>query len=192
VPLRITQKDGKVAALVCQRTEPGEYDSSGRRKPRVVPDSEFSIEADTVISAIGQTTSVPFLKAGDNIEAAKNGTIVADKVTLATGRTGVFAAGDDVLGPATVVEALGSGERAAISIDRYLRGLDLKKDRFLEKKTPVDIPWDEANLESGARQEMPALAAGERTESFVETNLGYSKETAIKEARRCLRCDLRR
>jgi NADH-quinone oxidoreductase subunit F len=190
-PLRITKKGGRIESLVCQRTELGDYDASGRRKPKIVSGSEFLLEVDTVIAAIGQTISAPFLKAGDGIEAAKNGTIIADKVTLATGCAGVFAAGDDVMGPATVVEALGSGERSAISIDRYLRGSDLKKDRFLEKKRPVDIPWDEANLESGDREEMPRLATGERA-SFAETNLGYSKEAAIREARRCLRCDLRR
>ncbi|MFA5316154.1 MAG: NADH-ubiquinone oxidoreductase-F iron-sulfur binding region domain-containing protein [Dehalococcoidales bacterium] len=191
-PLRITAKDGHVESLVCQRTEPGEYDASGRRRPEPIPGSEFSLKIDTVIAAIGQAPDTPFLKGDDGLVTAKGGTIVADTITLATGRAGVFAAGDGVTGPATVVEALASGERAAISIDRYLRGADLKENRYLEKKTPIDIPWDEENLESGGRREMPALAVSERTRGFAEVNLGYSKETAIKEARRCLRCDLRR
>ncbi len=191
-PLRITAKDDRVERLVCISTEPGEYDSSGRRRPKPIPGSEFSLKVDTVIGAIGQAPDTEFLKRFDGLTMAKNGTIEVDHITLATGCAGIFAAGDGVTGPATVVESLASGERAAVSIDRYIRGVDLKKDRYMEKKTPVDIAWNEEEMETGARLEMPSLVVDERIDSFIEVNLGYSKELAIKEAKRCLRCDLRR
>ncbi len=191
-PSRITGKDSHVESLVCLRTELAEYDASGRRRPVNVPGSEFSLNVDTVIAAIGQAPDTSFLKDEGGLATTKGDTFVVDNITLATGRVGVFAAGDDVTGAATVTEAMAGGERAAISIDRYLRGVDLKENRFLEKKTPIDIPWDEENLEPGGRQAMPALKADKRNNGFEEVNLGYSKKMAIKEARRCLRCDLRR
>jgi len=191
-PLRINGAAGRVSGLVCLKTEPGEYDSSGRRKPKTIPGSEFTLEVDTVIAAIGQVPDTGFTGKTSGLAVQRNGTMAVDAETLATGRAGIFAAGDNVTGPATVVEAMAGGEQAAISIDRYIRGVDLAGNRAIELKTPQDIPWDEHEMETGPRMQMPAAPQVRRKTSFDEVNLGYSRETAVKEARRCLRCDLKR
>jgi len=188
-PIKINGQDGRITGLLCQRTRPGEYDSSGRRRPQPVTGSEFLIEADTLIAAIGQKPETGFLeKEGFTIH--RNGTIAVEEATFSTGRPGIFAAGDMVTGPATVLEAMATGEQAAISIHRYLNGLDPKSNRYLRKKTPVDVAWREEDLELEGRQSMPERAPATRTTGFCETNLGFTRQTAVKEARRCLRCDL--
>ncbi len=177
-------------SLECIRTELGEYDASGRRRPVPIRGSEFSLSVDAVIAAIGQSPDISFLKGDDGLETTKGDTFVVDPLTLSTQRAGVFAAGDDVTGPATVIEAMAAGEKAAISIDKYLRGEDMRTNRLPESKKPVNVPWEEEKFENSRRQEMPALPADRRTAAFREVNLGFSEKTAVKEARRCLRCDL--
>jgi NADPH-dependent glutamate synthase beta subunit-like oxidoreductase len=188
-PIKINGQDGRITGLLCQRTRPGEYDSSGRRRPQPISGSEFLIEADMLIAAIGQKPETGFLEK-EGFTLHRNGTIQVDASSLSTNRPGVFAAGDMVTGPATVLEAMASGEQAAISIHRYLNGLDLKSERFLQKKEPVDVSWREQDLELEGRQPMPELVPTTRTSCFSETNLGFTRQTAVKEARRCLRCDL--
>lgn len=189
--LQILGSKTHVFGIECLRTSSGTYDSSGRRRPEIIPGSDFCLEADTVIAAVGQIPDISFLSQNDGIALNGNNTIVVNKITLETACKGVFAAGDNVTGPATVIEAMAGGERAAISIDRYLRGIPLEVERFMENKTPVDIPWSEEEVDLGARRQMPGLTSAGRSRNFNETNLGYSKETAIQEARRCLRCDLK-
>ena len=191
-PSRVLGRDGRVESLECIRTELGDYDASGRRRPVPIEGSEFSLNVDAVVAAIGQSPDISFLKGDVGLETTKRDTFVVDPVTLVTQRSGVFAAGDDVTGPATVIDAMAAGEKAAISIDRYLRGENMRANRLAESKKPIDIPWEEEQFEAGSRQEMPALLAGKRVADFREVNLGLSEEMAIKEARRCLRCDLGR
>ena len=191
-PSKILGRDSQVESLECIRTELGEYDASGRRRPVAIEGSEFSLRVDTVIAAIGQQPDTSFLRGDEGLEIAKANTFVVDPVTLATQHAGVFAAGDDVTGPATVIEAMAAGEKAAISINKYLQGEDMRINRLAESKRPVDVPWEEGQVETGPRQEMPALPADRRMADFREVNLGFSKEMAVREARRCLRCDLNR
>jgi NADH-quinone oxidoreductase subunit F len=117
-----------------------------------------------------------------------------DPTTLATHIPGVFAGGDVVTGPSTVVEAMASGYRAAISIDRYLKGQDLYKDRVYQALRRAEVPKAEGEGEEGEpvkpRARMPALLVDHRVCTFEEVNLGFDEETAIREAKRCLRCDL--
>ena len=185
-------RDGQVESLECIRIELGEYDASGRKRPVAIEGSEFSLSVDVVIAAIGQQPDTSFLQGSDGLETAKGNTFVVDPVTLAVQRIGVFAAGDDVTGPATVIEAMTAGEKAAISINKYLRGEDMRTNRLAESKKPIDVPWEEERLETGLRQELPILPADRRIADFREVNLGFTREMAIKEARRCLRCDLNR
>ena len=120
-PKKILAKNGKVSAIECVRMELGEPDETGRRKPIPVEDSEFKREADMVILAIGETPDIGFLP--KEIELNENGTVWVNPVTMETSLKGVFAGGDVVSGPATVIEAIAAGKRAAESIKKYLESL---------------------------------------------------------------------
>jgi len=195
-PTRILAENGKVKGLECQRMELGAFDASGRRRPVPVKGSEFVLEVDMAIPAIGYMPDLSCLPQNDGFKTTKAGTLSVDPITLATHLPGVFAGGDVVTGPSTVVEAMASGYRAAISIDRYLRGRDLYKDRFYQAERRADVPKAEA--EEGEetavkpRVDMPAMAVDRRVCTFEEVNFGFGEETAIREAKRCLRCDLER
>ncbi|MDD4635697.1 MAG: FAD-dependent oxidoreductase [Dehalococcoidales bacterium] len=190
-PLQIMGSKAKVYGVECLRTSPGVYDTSGRRRPEIIPGSDFCLEADTVIAAVGQIPDTSFLNQSGAIKINTNKTIGINNITMQTGHEGVFAAGDNVTGPLTVIEAMAGGERAAISIDCYIRGIPFDKDRFRVNKTPVDIPWSEEEIELGSRSLIPELTPAERDGNFNETSLGFSWDNAIREARRCLRCDLK-
>jgi NADPH-dependent glutamate synthase beta subunit-like oxidoreductase len=118
-PKKILGESGKVSAVECIRTELGELDDTGRRKPVAVEDSEFVQKTDMVILAIGETPDLEFLP--EEVELNENGTIWVNPITMETSLKGVFAGGDAVTGPATVIEAIQAGKRAAESIDEYLR-----------------------------------------------------------------------
>jgi len=167
----------------------GELDSSGRRKPEPIAGSEFNLKANTVIAAIGQSIdrsalSKQMLNSRQYVQI--------DEDTMETPVEGVFAGGDCVHGPATVIEAIAAGRRAAASINRYLSGQLLKSPEKLHERAkdepdrlPVN-PSEEAKPKS--RVEMPALSAKERRRNFKEIKLGFSEEMARSEADRCLRC----
>ncbi|MEW6615878.1 MAG: FAD-dependent oxidoreductase [Thermodesulfobacteriota bacterium] len=121
-PLQVFTADGKVASLRCMRMELGKPDASGRRMPIPVEGSEFDIELDTLIPAIGQVPDISFLGESSEIELTKKGTIAVNPDTLETSRPGVFAGGDCQTGPKIAVEAVAAGKKAAVSIDKYLRG----------------------------------------------------------------------
>jgi len=181
-PTRVLGADGRVTSLECLRMELGEPDESGRRRPVPIPGSEFAVEADTVIVAIGQGLAIGYwrLDIGD--------WIAADPVTLRTNLEGVFAGGDAVTGPATVIEAIAAGKRAAESIGRYLRGEDLAAGRTLWPPDTDGIEYyTPPVVESEARARMPRLPVVER-KGFAEISLGFSEEEAVAEAERCLSC----
>jgi putative selenate reductase YgfK subunit len=184
-PKKIVGKDGKVVGIECLKMRLGEPDESGRRRPIPVEGSEFTVPADTVILAIGETPDTSFLP--KEIQVTKGNTIVVDQVTLQTTVPNIFAGGDAVTGPASVVEAIASGKKAAESIDRYLRGLDLKAGR--EKETH-EIKWasTEKPLEKKPRQPMPHLEPLQRGRNFNEVELGFSSTAGMQEAHRCLSC----
>ena len=121
-PTRILAENGKVKGLECQRMELGAFDASGRRRPVPVKGSEFVLEVDMAIPAIGYMPDLSCLPQNDGFKTTKAGTLSVDPITLATHLPGVFAGGDVVTGPSTIVEAMAGGYRAAVSIDRYLRG----------------------------------------------------------------------
>ena len=181
-PTRVLGADGRVTRLECLRMELGEPDESGRRRSVPIPGSEFAVEADMVIVAIGQVLDIGYwrLDIGD--------WIAADPLTLATDVPGVFAGGDAVTGPATVVEAIAAGKRAAESIGRYLRGEDLAAGRTLWPPDTSDIEYyTPPVVEPETRVPMPKLPLAERAD-FAEINLGFSEEEAVAEAERCLSC----
>lgn len=194
LPKRIVGKNGKVTGLECIRTELSEdLDSRGRKMPVPVSDTEFMIDVDGVIVAVGQTPDLSFLNKSREIKTSEENTLVVDQITLATSKPVVFAGGDLVRGPSTVIEAAADGERAARFIDKYLEGIPMVEEPYKEPYFPEQrevIPRSE-EIPRGTRQKpVPKLRLKERLCSFREVNLGYSEEAAIREAKRCIRCDL--
>jgi heterodisulfide reductase subunit A len=184
-PTKILGKNGKVCGMECIRMELGPPDESGRRRPIPIEGSEFEIEADTIIPAISQSPELGPLKDDVKLEKTKWDTLVVDPVTLQTSLQGVFAVGDVVSGPATVIEAIAGGKEAAISIDRYIKGMDMKEGREIEREEVEEVI---PPTEKEARQEESSLPVGERSKSFKEVDLGLTLEQAIEEANRCLNC----
>ncbi|MFQ5825852.1 MAG: FAD-dependent oxidoreductase, partial [Dehalococcoidia bacterium] len=184
-PARLGRENGRVR-LECQRMRLGEMDSSGRRRPEPIAGDEFSLDFDTVIAAIGQVPEVPQTFA---LELGRGNTITVDADTQATSRGGVFAGGDCVTGPASVIEAIADGRRAAISIDRYLGGSGDISEVLLPPEAGEEATFatEEGEL---YRPPMPHLPLEKRMEGFPEVELGYGDEPAMEEARRCLKCDL--
>ncbi|MBM4432370.1 MAG: pyridine nucleotide-disulfide oxidoreductase, partial [Chloroflexi bacterium] len=183
-PIKVAGANGRVSVILCQRMRLGEPDESGRRRPVPIEGDTFELPVDTVIAAIGQTVDEDLSAVGQTTR----GWIPTDPVTLQTNLPGVFAGGDAVSGPASVVEAVGAGHRAAESIRRHLLGEDLAQGRAAE---PVDISdidyYDPAKWDLSPRHEMPHREPGARA-GFDEVNLGFSEEQAIAEAKRCLSC----
>lgn len=170
--------------------ELGEPDNSGRRRPVPIKNSEFVLEVDFVIVAIGQFPEVGVLKK-EGIKTDKKEAIVTDS-SYVTNIKGVFAAGDVVTGAATAGEAIAGGKKAAISIDKYLRGEALAsfKVPFTVSKGEIDeINKNEFEKEEiKPRQKMSELSLEERLNNFKEIELGLSEEQVRKEADRCLKC----
>ncbi len=182
-PSRIVSRNGELE-LECLGMRLGEVDASGRRRPEPIEGSEFVMSFDTIIAAIGQRSEIP---GRFNLPIGRGNTIQVDPDTLATGREGVFAGGDAISGPASVIEAIADGRQAAISIDKYLGGSG-EIDETLAPSEEAAAPLKEAV--EGRRTEVPTLPVAERLRGFGQVELGLSEEMAIKEAERCLRCDL--
>ena len=183
-PLRLEGAEGKVARLVCQRMELGEADRTGRRRPMPVENSEFTMQADLVLPAVGQRTDLGEI--GEEVTVAKRWeTVEVDPLTQQTDLTGVFAGGDAATGPATVVEAFGAGKRAAESIDRFLQGIDLRENREhdLHLVTPM-----EPGVKQDPRVRIRALPPEQRAGNFDEVVATLSEDAAVLEAERCLGC----
>jgi heterodisulfide reductase subunit A len=182
-PVKVLTKDDRVTGIQCIRMELGEPDASGRRRPVPIKGSEFDMDVDSVIFAIGQGVDKTALP--KELEYTGWGTLAVDQVTLQTNIEGVFAGGDVVSGPADVIAAVAAGKEAAISIDRYLRGVDMKEGRPKPVRRVKEV--SKKGVEVKARQAMPILDPKKR-EGFAEVELGYDEKTAIAEAKRCLNC----
>jgi heterodisulfide reductase subunit A len=183
-PTEAIARDGKLARIKCIKMELGEPDASGRRRPVPVKGSEFELDIDTMILATGQAVDKSRLPG--KIAYSGYGTVKVDPITLETGIKGVFAGGDVVSGPATVIEAVTAGKEAAISIDRYLRSIDLKEGRPEQRERVKDIP--KQGVAKKARAAMPLLSVADRIKSFNEVEAGFDEAKAIEEAGRCLNC----
>jgi heterodisulfide reductase subunit A len=184
-PVSVLSKGDKLTGIQCIRMELGEPDASGRRRPIPVKGSEFDIDVDNVIMAIGQTVDKSQLP--KELEYTRWGTITVDPVTLQTNIDGVFAGGDVVAGPADVIAAIASGKEAAISIDCYLRGADLTEGRPETIKKVEEVAKEGVEIE--ARATMPVLGL-EKRKAFTEVELGFDEKMAIEEAKRCLNCSI--
>jgi len=192
-PVQVRTKDGRVMGVECQRMKLGEMDSSGRPKPVPIPGSEFQVPAETLILALSERAYTPYLRDSDGLSLSPEwGTIIVDPATMATTRPGVFAGGDVVSGPSSVVEALAAGKIAAQSVEDYLENRPLSRAHNLVRPSRYVAPvmLKEEEIEKAKRPAMPHLPPAKRKILHDEVELGFSREVAVQEAKRCLRCDL--
>jgi homotetrameric NADPH-dependent glutamate synthase len=189
-PKRVIGENGKVTGIECTRMELGEPDASGRRRPIEIKGSEFIVPCDAVIPAIGQEADLSFLTEGSGVSVNKWNNIDVDPVTFATNIPGVFSGGDVVTGPQTVVKAVYAGKEAARSIDRYLRGEDIKTGRERDWTQGLADPGDTSRIPKNSRVKYPHVKPEERKVDFREVGIGFSEEEAVREAQRCLSCGI--
>ncbi len=193
-PVRIVEKEGKVVGVECIRMELGEPDESGRRRPVPIKGSEFFIETDILIPAIGQAIDLSFLEEKDGIKTTRRSTIAVQEGTFMTSRPGIFSAGDCVTGPDVLVRAAGHGKRAAEKIDLFLRGMEVKESEeerleALMERIKVYNKNEKIGIPGGLNRAMLKLLPPEsRKWVFDEVEEGFSISVAQKEAERCLRC----
>jgi NADH-quinone oxidoreductase subunit F len=187
-PVEVTAKGGKLSGAKFIQCKLGERDASGRQQPVPIPGSEQAVELDTLIVAISEQPETAGLK---GLNLSKAGTVAANAESYATNRAGVFAGGDVVSGPNTVVDAVAAGKNAAQMISNYVSGKLLKvlpkvklPNFYIE---PVQTTEED---ETADRVEPPLLPATKRKGSFEEVELTVQEADARREARRCLRCDL--
>jgi heterodisulfide reductase subunit A-like polyferredoxin len=183
---QIRIENGKVVALDVKRCV-SVFDENKRFNPTYDACTLNSFPADTIIFAIGMGIDKSFAKGVENLELLPNGRIKTDPVTFETNVEGVFAGGDSVLGPSTIIQAIATGSQAAESIDRKLRGKDLYEDRgkITEREEYVK---DLTGIKKKSRAAMRMLPVAEREGTFKEVALGYSEEEALAEASRCMSC----
>jgi formate dehydrogenase (NADP+) beta subunit len=186
---RLAGADGRLRAIDLigvKRT----YDENGRFNPVYDSAVEETIEADTVILAIGQQADLSFLRAEDGVELTPQRTIKVDRKTLSTSAAGVFAGGDVAFGPRNLIEAIANGKTAALSIDSYLRGSDFEPEaRLWIDKIPTraySITQDYEKFE----REAPETVDLQRRTGISEVELGYTEPEARRQAERCLRCHI--
>jgi len=199
-PIEVITENNRVKALKCIKMELGEPDSSGRRRPVPVPGSDFIVECDYVFAAIGQnpkgdvfmTDQQDFLPENGEIKLTRWESVIVNPDTFESDTDGVFAGGDMVTGAATVIEAVAAGRKAAHAIDGYFTDgiskaeptfFNSRKDDFAKVESK-DLRYDKKLKE----HDMPEMAPEKRIKTFEEVELGYTKEMAFEESKRCLEC----
>ena len=193
-------ENGKLKSVTLLKMQLGEPDKSGRRRPIPVEGSEFDLELDYILAAIGQKTDVNFIDEINTnsdegqLELNRWGDIDADAKTLQTGIPSVFAAGDGVTGPATIIEAVAQAQVATNSVKQFLDGakhIEPPKREFISRKENFREQRKEdykGYYPSQKREEMPTLPESKRI-NFKEVELGYKDESVAQhEAQRCLEC----
>ena len=183
-------EENGVNGLECLRMRLGEPDASGRRRPVPIANSEFLVDLDLVVLAIGQNPDLGFLKDDDGIAITRDKRINVADVSFMTNRPGVFAAGDAVTkDKMVVIEAIGMGKQAAAAIDAYLRGQPLQETIVDARAVPTARRMmTETELTPRVRIAVPTIPVQQRINTFNEVELGYTAEQAITEAQRCLAC----
>ena len=190
-PCKIISQNGKCTGMECFLMELGEPDAGGRREPLYVEGTEFLMEADMIITAVGQIPDLSFLPWDSKMQISRGGNIVTEAKGLATNIPGIFAGGDVASGASSIIEAVAAGKRAAAGIDCFLRGVPYSP----EETDPATVAFNDANMkwhlkevEKEDRVKMPVLSVKERKRCTREVSQGLGKEEAIREARRCLSC----
>ena len=192
IPVEIIGRGGRVTALRCVKAASIIQEGSSRKVPVPIEGSDYLIETDAVISAIGQQVDQDCLSSIPRLKWTRRNTIFASLVNMKTSVPGVFAAGDAVSGPATVIEAIGGGKRAADAIERYLS--EIPQPRI--PPVPVRrgrIEWIEVPAKVKMELKRPVmtlLPINRRRKTFQQVEIGYSEKMVRQEAARCLRCDI--
>jgi NADH-quinone oxidoreductase subunit F len=181
--------DAAVMGVRVQRQRLADFDNSARRKPVPMEADAYTLHLDFLIPAIGQVPDLTWMSQGAQIEVTRSQTFVVNEA-LATSRPGVFAAGDAVTGPATIVQAIAHGNLVAVAIDHWLRTGKTIHPRFETPRHDVAADHRLEDYASAKRPDVPKLPLGERDGNFREVELGLSEQAACDEAKRCLRCDL--
>jgi NADH-quinone oxidoreductase subunit F len=190
-PTRIHSLEGRLTSIGFIKNDQGQIDSSGRRRPIPILGSEFGYELDTLIVTIGDEPDIDYIRPM-GLAIREDGTLIVDEETLTSNMNGVFAGGDVVTGPRTVVEAIAAGKKVATMISRYLRG-EVSQNLARPRLPTVYVepqPQVAQRPSVSKRVEPPTLDAEIRKRSYAEVELCLGAEDAIKEAERCLRCDL--
>ncbi len=188
----IVDSNNKVTGVEFIRMQAGAPDASGRRRPEPAPGTEFVIECDRVLLAIGQGPDLSWVGQGNDGVAGNRGRLQADAVTFETGRPGVFGTGDVRIGSATVVQAIAEGRRCAYAVDAFLKGKDLTELRSRQTLAEVEpvflsiAPYTDEPKE--ARHRLKSLPARERTKNYDEFEISYTAAEVMAESTRCLQC----
>jgi NAD-dependent dihydropyrimidine dehydrogenase PreA subunit len=185
-PVRFFGEDGQVKAIECIKMRLTGQDESGRRKPEPIPGSEFTIEADAIITALGQEADWACLTPECACTLTPWGTMKVDPLTLQSDDPDILSGGDAIRGPQTVIQAIADGRQGAISIDRYIENQDLRLDRDIKWKA-ITTP-QKGKYDPSPRSQMPCLEVRERVKNFNEVQTGLTGEMAVQEAQRCISC----
>jgi NADPH-dependent glutamate synthase beta subunit-like oxidoreductase len=185
-PVKISRHDGQLN-LTCNRMVLGPNDGSGRRSPVPIMGSEFSQDFDLIIAAVGQASDIP---RQFKLEIDSYDTLLVDTYTLATSKKGVWAGGDMVTGPASVIEAIAAGRKAAVSIDKYLGGKGVIDEQLTKERRIIIRTGIDEETAGKIRVEMPSLHIEQRVSNFKEVELGLTEQLAVEESRRCFECSM--
>ena len=192
IPEEIVGSQNRIEGLKCLQARLVAKEGEDRKYPVPIEDSEFIIKADVIVCAIGQQVEAECLEGVDGLDWTRRKTINVNMITMESSLPGIFAAGDAVTGPATVIQAIGGGKRAAESIDRYLEGIPqpqmppvpTRRGRIEHLEVPAGRKM------TIKRPEMPLLNIYRRRTTFQQVELGYPEDRVREEACRCLRCDI--
>jgi NADPH-dependent glutamate synthase beta subunit-like oxidoreductase/ferredoxin len=183
-PKRILGREGKVTGIETLNTR-RVFDENGRFSPAFHDGTEKILDCDTVIMAIGQRAALEFLLPEDGVQVSPFGLIAVNPDTLMTSAPGVFAGGDCVFGPSGVIDSVGDGKRAAAGIDAHLRGCERQEPRIEVELLDCHSMFE--NFAALSRLPMPKVPLEQRT-GMAEVEMGFDEQSAMQEARRCLRC----
>lgn len=189
-PVRVcSSSELRVTGLECQRNRLGEPDATGRRRPAPISGSEFTLDVDMVVPAVSQAPDTSFLPLEAGLELSRWSRLMVHPGTFMSSVAGVFAVGDFITGPRDVIEVIADARMAATSIDHYLSGGNgTSRSAWLE--TPSDAFQRTSDYDRIPRQPMATLPCQERKRLDQEVELGYGREQAMAEARRCLQCQM--
>jgi NADPH-dependent glutamate synthase beta subunit-like oxidoreductase len=187
-PKRIIETDGKITGIELKRCT-SVFDENRRFNPKYDESETIIIETDNVLLAIGQSTDLSFLE-GSGVETVGPG-IKVQEGSLETNVPGVYAGGEVVSGPASVIDSIALGQKAAIAMDKYLGGDGNIREVLLEEEEPNPYLGKEEGFADKPKVTIPVVPIEERAGGFEQIELGYDENSAMEEAKRCLRCDLR-